>query len=167
MIWHLQLLTRSSTLNHICILQLLHKIYIDFYVNYMHDFNANFMWFIRLQSCDYVHIDRWIGLVLPANVADCGCADPSSSECAACRSSWTWLDGSSISEHRFTGNEPGRGERCGRMEQSGSWAGAPNCNRTFKAICKKGTYSSFFLLKQFLIRIIFILFFFYLSCMHV
>ena len=90
------------------------------------------------QDCKYDYTDRWIGLILPANVTDCGCADPTSSACAVCRSRWTWLDGSSISTQRFTGTEPGLGERCGRITESGSWAGAPNCNRTFKAICKKG-----------------------------
>ena len=90
------------------------------------------------QGCNYVYTDRWIGLVLPAGVAACGCADPASSACATCRSRWTWLDGSSVGTPRFTGTEPGLGERCGRITESGSWSGAPNCNRTLRAVCKKG-----------------------------
>ena len=86
-------------------------------------------------------MDRWIGLVLDESVDDCGCNDGENDECRTCRSRWTWLDGSPISRTRFLDNEPSRGERCGRINRYGFWAGAPGCDRKLKAVCKKGIFA--------------------------
>ena len=93
------------------------------------------------RGCTSIHIDRWIGVVLPDGVDDCGCADPASNACATCRNSWTWRNGSSISTQRFSGTEPDRGERCARMEESGSWAGT-SCSTQLRAVCKIGIHFS-------------------------
>ena len=81
---------------------------------------------------------EWIGLVACSS-GPCECGRPGTAECAACRRSWVWSDGSIFDFdefHDWFSIEPQSDEGCAYFYRSG-WRGN-ECKVRYRFICKTG-----------------------------
>ena len=102
---------------------------------------AQYPWF---RDCGFHVRDRWIALHRPDNAPDCGCDNVSAADCARCRQSFLWINGSRPNVYRFSDGEPDSHEKCVRLQFSGLWAGYP-CDRKLKSVCKRRKFDLAFL----------------------
>ena len=84
---------------------------------------------------------RWMGLTHDAPSCTCVSGD----DCTSCRASFTWLDGSPVTNsdgdiifHSWGNNKPSSGSGCVRVNFDGVWRDI-ECSNTKRYICERGT----------------------------